>query len=395
MIAKKINLIIYLGIVLIIGCAIYNVNSNLYIKTAVGRFYLIQKEQFLRKINKRFYKLPVPLNYIKPTILNHKITNPASWVTLQIEKDFSNFSNASVYNVIHTFESLPPSALLVLFTIKNGKLSVTKKNNYSLDQASERGVYIYSNIFSYIAEHGYVKNLSFLLRFSDYFTDPIPYLTSEIAPILTTSKDLKRDIDQNLILIPDYMSLEDIPKFMPKIRMASYIYHWKAKENKICWRGGQADVSGFRKSIVEYSEQHPHSIIDAKFVVEKNNFMHPEFQLKYKLLLNIDGHTAAWTRPIWQLQSNSVMVKQNSQLTQWYYAALVPDIHFISVDPDPVAVINKINSYTDEELYKIAKNGSEFAENNLTINDMVAYITLVLQKYENLQHSHNTKSILN
>ncbi len=113
--------------------------------------------------------------------------------------------------------------------------------------------------------------------------------------------------------------------------------------------------------------------------------MHPEFQLKSKFLLNIDGHTAAWTRPIWQLQSNSVMLKQNSELTQWYYAALVPNVHFIPVESDPIAIINKIKDYTDEELYKIAKNGSEFAENNLTINDMVAYIALVLQKYERLQ----------
>lgn len=61
-------------------------------------------------------------------------------------------------------------------------------------------------------------------------------------------------------------------------------------------------------------------------------------------------------------------------------------MHFIAVDSDPVAIIEKINQYTNEELYKIATAGADFAENNLTINDMVAYIALVLQRYEQLQN---------
>jgi len=80
------------------------------------------------------------------------------------------------------------------------------------------------------------------------------------------------------------------------------------------------------------------------------------------------------------------MLKQNSNLVQWYYDAIQPDMHFIAVDSDPVAIIEKINQYTNEELHKIATAGADFAENNLTINDMVAYIALVLQRYEQLQN---------
>ncbi len=377
------------AIVFLCGIILFStiyINNNLYIKTALYRFYYIQQERLHRKIANKFLGLPVPVNYINHDILNKKILNPASWVVSQIDKDFANFRDSSKDAVLRTFDLLPADKLLVLFTVNNGVLSVNKKHN-AMNGSCERGVFIYSRIFEYLLKHGYITNVSFLLRLADFFSDPMPYTTADLAPILTTSKDLQRKIDQDLVLIPDYMSLEDIPKFMPRIRQANKIYPWNKKQHKIHWRGGYADVSGFRKSMVKYSIDYPESMIDAQFVVAKKDFVPPEFQLQSKFLLNIDGHTAAWTRPIWQLQSNSVMVKQNSALTQWYYDALIPDVHFIAVNSDPEAVIDKVNRYTDQELYNIAQGGSLFAENNLTIDDMVAYIALVLQKYEYLQNN--------
>lgn len=385
MIKKQFSVIIIFLCSMILFSAIY-INNNLYMKTVLYRFYYVQQERLSRKIANKFLGQQVPVNYISPDVLNQKILNPASWITSQIEKDFANFTDSSKESVLRTFDLLPEDKLLFLFTVNNGILSINKKNN-DMNGACERGVFIYSRIFEYLAKHKYITNVSFLLRFSDFFSDPMPYTTADLAPVLTTSKDLGRRIDQDLVLIPDYMSLEDIPKFMPRIRQANKIYPWGKKQHKIHWRGGHADVSGFRKSIVEYSLKDPDSIIDARFVVAKKDFVLPELQLKSKFLLNIDGHTAAWTRPIWQLQSNSVMLKQNSALTQWYYDALIPDVHFIAVNSDPVAIVNKINRYSDTELYNIAQAGSIFAENNLTIDDMVAYIALVLQKYESLQNN--------
>ena len=43
--------------------------------------------------------------------------------------------------------------------------------------------------------------------------------------------------------------------------------------------------------------------------------------------------------------------------------------------------------YSDAQLLAITNAAQEFAKNNLTINDMVAYLTLVLKKYQALQHN--------
>ncbi len=380
MIIKKINITFVIIASLMFFSVIY-INNIMHIEVSIYRIYYAIQDRFNRKINN------IPINYIKSNSLNDKIAHPAPWVISQIEKDFANFSNASVNNVVRTFDLLPEEALLVLFTIKDGALSINKKS-LVMNETCEHGVLIYSRVVDYLAKRGYITNVSFLVRFTDLFSNQVlQYTAANLAPILATSKNLQRDLDKNLVLIPDYMSLEDMPIFMPRIRKAKKLYPWHKKQHKIYWRGGHADVSGFRKSIVEYSNQHPGSIIDAKFTDTKLSFVPPEFQLQSKFLLNIDGHTAAWTRPIWQLQSNSVMVKQNSALTQWYYDALIPDVHFIAVNSDPEAVIDKVNRYTDQELYNIAQGGSLFAENNLTIDDMVAYIALVLQRYEYLQNN--------
>ena len=67
--------------------------------------------------------------------------------------------------------------------------------------------------------------------------------------------------------------------------------------------------------VVAFSEKNP-KLVEAKFAVEQDEFLSPEMQVKAKYLLSIDGHTAAWTRPVWQLFSNSVMLKQDSPITQ-------------------------------------------------------------------------------
>ena len=126
-------------------------------------------------------------------------------------------------------------------------------------------------------------------------------------------------------------------------------------------------------------------LVDAKFAVEQHEFVSPEMQVKAKYLLSIDGHTAAWTRPVWQLFSNSVMLKQDSPITQWYYAALQPGVDYIPVPNDVHQLEARIHAYTDAQLEAIAIHGSDFAKNNLTFDDMMAYIVQVLQTYERLQ----------
>lgn len=337
----------------------------------------------------KIWHAPIPISYVIQADLDQKLAQPHAWAQQQIAADFSNYTDVSVANVQRTFQSLPADQLVMLFTIKDGKLTVAT-HDFEMNGACKRGLEIYTNIFAFIAQKGYVNNVSFLLRLTDFFAEDSGIEELNFAPILTTSKDLNNKIENKLILIPDYMSLEDIPKFTPRILYANKNYPWAKKEHKVLWRGGEADISGFRHSLVAYNQEHPNGLVDAKFVVDAGSYMPPEVQVKAKFLLNIDGHTAAWTRPIWQLLSNSVFVKQESPLTQWYYQALIPDVHFVPVNNDPTMLETTLAKYSDEQLQTIAMAGHEFAMHNLMIDDMVAYMVMTLQKYEQLQNLHCT-----
>lgn len=356
-------------------------------KSHIYKYYMQVKQRSMNKYAASIKSMPVPLSYISAERVEQKLAQPAAWAEEQIASDFATYTDVSKQNVQATFDAFPANKWVVMFTVKDGKLTVQRKD-YEMNGAQTRGLEIYTNIFDYMAKKGYVKDVSFLLRLSDLFVDLTDLENFNIAPILTTAKDPSGKLDRNLVLVPDFMSLEDIPKFAPRILYANKLYPWEKKDNKVLWRGGHADVSGYRQKIVEYSESHPESMVDARWADDKNSpyFMLPEDQVKAKFVLNVDGHGPAWTRPIWQLLSNSVMVKQQSDLLQWYYNALQPDAHYIVTPLDPADLEPTLSKYTDEQLQTIAMNGHEFAKNNLLIDDMVSYLIMAVQKYEQLQN---------
>lgn len=353
-------------------------------KTYIYRHYSNRMQYVYAKYSQFFLKQPYPINYISKKKLDSKLRTPAAWVQQQINTDFANYSDFSKKHVVDTYNDFPENDYVIMFQIENGKLTVTKKD-IKLDGSQTNGLLVYTNIFEYLAKNNYVQNVNFLLRLSDFIHNASDQQIVNSAPILTTAKDLSNDREKKFILIPDFYSLQDISKIAPRVLHANKTFPWETKQNKILWLGGHADVSGFRHKLVTFSESHPKSMIDARFVVANNEFVLPEMQIKAKYLLSIDGHTAAWTRPIWQLFSNSVMLKQDSYLTQWYYAALQPGVHYIPVNNDPNQLEATIAGYSDEQLQIIANNGSEFAKNNLTTEDMIAYIVQVLRTYEKLQ----------
>ncbi len=210
---------------------------------------------------------------------------------------------------------------------------------------------------------------------------------AKAAPILAMVKNLSKVKEKDFILVPDYMNLDDIPnKMAARVLFANTVFPWQSKENKMLWRGGYEDVSGFRAKVVAFSQQHPESMVDAKFAAEKKDFIIPEKQLKAKYLLSIDGSSATWTRLVWQLLSNSVVLKQDSPIIQWYYAALQPGVHYVPFSSaNPEELESRVRAYTDAELQAIAAHGSDFAKNNLMFDDMIAYMVKVLQTYEGLQ----------
>ncbi len=329
----------------------------------------------------------IPISYIDDLKVEEKIKNPPAWVLKQINEDFSHYAQFSPQVIEDTFNIFGPKNMLVKIEIKDGKITITKKDSTSLNGAFEFGLSIYKPIFTYALQKGYIKNVTFL--FTDMLTNiPSGCAIETLAPIVAVAKDISRNIDKDLVLIPDWMNLNSWHKLKPRINAATHTFPWDKKIPKVIWRGGVADVTGSRKKVVEYSASTHSKLVDAKFVYtdEDATFMHPEHHLLYKFQLSIDGHTAPWERPVWQLYSNALMVKQKSSLIQWYYNAIAPEHHYIEYSGDPSELEDIAKKYSDEQLQQMSNNARDFVEHNLSADDMVAYVILVLQKLEKLQN---------
>ncbi len=333
---------------------------------------------------------PIPARSISTSELNQKIHNPQNWVIKQIHHDFSKYDKFSSQEAIETFEKTNTDDWFVLFMIKDGKIKYHKKQQH-MNGAANYAVEFYANILKYLAEKKHIKSLVFNMRLTD--TIPTDYSQSNIrdfAPILAVTTNSEKHIDKDVILIPDWMNLESSHKTFTSISKANKKFPWENKIDTVFWRGGEADVTGYRHKIVDLSNTMKHQGIDAQFTYGPNassEYVAPKDHIPYKFQINIDGHTAAWERPVWQLQSNSVVLKQHSPLIQWYYRQLKPDVHYIDVGENPEDILKILSQYNDEELKKIAEQSQKFALENLMIEDMMSYLILVLQKYERLQNS--------
>ena len=340
--------------------------------------------------NKIVLGRPNPICYVDDHKVLDKIKNPPAWAVQQISSDFSPYTKFSVQDMQNTFDTISDANdanIIIKIAINDGAVTITKKDSVTLCAAAEFGLSIYKAIFEYALQKKYVSNVTFLLRFSDLFSKISSSKSiADFAPILAVAKDTSKNIEKNLVLIPDWMNLNSWCKLKPRIKIARSTFSWDKKTPVILWRGGFADVTGYRKKVVEYSKSTNSKVVDAKFAEDGDKyFMHPEQHLSHKYQLSIDGHTAPWERPIWQLYSNSVMIKHKSSLIQWYYNAIKPDQHYIEVTDNVGDLDIAVSKYTDEQLQRISQNANDFVENNLNTDDMVAYTILVLQKIEKMQ----------
>lgn len=55
-------------------------------------------------------------------------------------------------------------------------------------------------------------------------------------------------------------------------------------------------------------------------------------QLLHKYMVSIDGNTAAWDRPVWIMQSNSLLLKYRSNDMCWYYPLMQAGNQFVHVE---------------------------------------------------------------
>lgn len=331
-----------------------------------------------------------PICYANIEKLNHRIRSPLPWVVQTIDSGFSKFKEMSVESVERTFRESDPGSLLVLYRIsKDG--TVFEKRSKEMNGACNFAATYYQELFTEIARMTKIKDVTILLRLADVSSiDYSEASVSDQVPILAVTADSRHPIDRHSIFIPDYQNLLSWARLMPKMIQANKKSPWHTKKNIVFWRGGPADVSGYRKAVVELSERLHRNPIDAQFTYGEAKTSERVSQVDhvpFKYQLNIDGHTAAWERPVWQLFSNCVLVMPKSPYVQWYYHVLKPGVHYVEVPNDPGLLLKTLNAYSDEDLKRIAQRGHEFARDNLSIEDMIAHIALVLKAYSEKQNS--------
>ena len=121
--------------------------------------------------------------------------------------------------------------------------------------------------------------------------------------------------------------------------------------------------------------------------LEINPRMSIEDHLKYRYQIVLDGVHATNPGYLWRLLSGSLVFKQESPFSQWFYAGLKPNVHFIPVNRDLSNLLEKLQ-YTikdDAESKNIALQATEFAETYLYPDKFFEHAHYVLSRYAQKQ----------
>lgn len=105
-------------------------------------------------------------------------------------------------------------------------------------------------------------------------------------------------------------------------------------------------------------------------------------QLIYKYQLCIDGHGTSFNRFPWQLKSNSLVFKIDSNLIEWYYPFI--ESCYIKCNIDNIIEKKKYYDNHINEALKIINNANVFADKFFNENMIKKYTTLLLEKYINM-----------
>jgi len=322
---------------------------------------------------------------VNDIILKNKIQQglPA-WAKAQIKEDLSSFDKISTDDLKNYLSSSSYLNTLVLFKIQNHQVQMIHAPHISKRvhdmQNSIQHLY---DILAYLAGKGYLPNTEFLVSIDEYLILP-----SKPMPIFAYAKDVNIDGEKNLILMPDWMNLCAAKKLRNTINEHSNQHHWENKLDKLFWRGGQYDSTGFRKRLVALATLYP-NLIDAQFAnYLPGKFIPEEQHLSYKYLISIDGVRCSWERLVWQLHSNSLVFKHETSQQQWYYKGIQPYREYVPIY-DEASLLKGLAwaKIHPRETQTIIDNSTQFIEENLSLEDMYHYFIELIQEYSKRVHT--------
>ena len=232
------------------------------------------------------------------------------------------------------------------------------------------------------------------------------YIHSHYAPILSVGVSLECS-DIPLITQDDWKRVCN--KIYPDDCKNGYLnklvdVEWKNKKNIAVFRGSATgchiDDRNVRIKASILSKQNPEyldagitkinrklkkelnsplSVISNKF--ETSNFMSLDEKIKFKYILNLDGHVSAF-RLGHEFSLKSVLLLPKSKYYLWFSFLLKPYEHYIPIEENLDDLVNKIKwcITNDDKCYDIAMNGFNFYKKYLEKDGIYDYMQNILSK---------------
>jgi hypothetical protein len=221
----------------------------------------------------------------------------------------------------------------------------------------------------------------------------------------------RKELVQNkaVILIPDFEAMLGYQKLFSALDAAKKQYSWSQKVSKIFWRGtpnggnrASFKIDGIaRLEFMQIAQKADYidagitsykADLDATFVAKLQQqfpivpYISPQESLKYKYLIDIDGHSCSYSRTAWILYSNSLLFKHQSENVQWYYSSMQPYQHYIPVVED-FSNLQLQFAWAEQhpsEVQKIINDAQQLAAQTFSQESVLQSLKLALQQYAEL-----------
>ena len=107
------------------------------------------------------------------------------------------------------------------------------------------------------------------------------------------------------------------------------------------------------------------------FPFYKKDEMSIQEQRNYRYCISIDGNTSCWNRPIWILQSNSLLLKKNSKNVSWYSSLMEKGKHYVEFEDGEdlyfkIDLLNRIFEKDPERIHDIFMNAHQFIKDYIS-----------------------------
>jgi hypothetical protein len=341
-------------------------------------------------------------NVSPQSLLDRIHTPPSYWMQQRIDQDLSLFEKGlSANEVAASLKNLKSVQGIEIASLVHIQFSHSKASYeplFALRTEQIQALEALLSAIELIASICPLSDFDLILTLSPSFDRPLCLMNTTV-PIFAVSKERH---NRKVALIP---RLWNSSKETLLHRISC---EWSNKREIAFWRGFATDgeyryydwdfkpraqlalFSKYNRDLIDAAIV-PSPILDsyiARWIEElslASPFVYPEEQCHFKYLLALDGKGAASSFE-WQLFTQSLLFKADSNKIEWFYDALIPGTHYLTFRPEADDLADQIlwAKAHDSEAKAIAENGSRFARENLLDEGALTYLYHLLKRYVNL-----------